>query len=175
MLFLSNMSKAQGVKYAIQGAFVKFDISPDHKLALVPNDYYNGYELGFLVKHNPKDTFLDLSVGLQYEELRYTSYNLNFINVPLGLNLVFGKRAGVFIGGSIILKYLTRETKDQNFSDSNARQFYYSFVARLGLFLKLDEIKIELFPQIESIQNPIYTAKYDHYLNKVSYNLAIIF
>ncbi len=175
MLFFSNVSEAQGVKYAIQGALVKFDITTNHKLVLFPQDYYNGYELGFLVKHNPKDTFIDLSVGLRYEELRYSLYNLNFINLPLGLDLVFGKKAGVLIGGSIKFKYLTRETKDQTYSDNNAQRLYYSFAARLGLFLTLDKIKIQLFPQIESIQNPIFIAKYDHYINRVSYNLAIIF
>lgn len=175
LLFLSTTAHAQGIKYAIQGALVKFDITTNQQIILFPHDYYNGYELGLIIKHNPKDTFFDLSVGLQYEELRYSSYNLNFINMPLGLDLVFGKKAGFLLGGCIKLKYLTRETKDQNYSDNNAQRLYYSFAARLGMFLTLDKIKIQFFPQIESIQNPIYTAKYDNYINRVSYNMAIIF
>jgi hypothetical protein len=91
------------------------------------------------------------------------------------LDLVIGKKAGVLFGAGIKLMYLSKIPAEPGYPGINTERFYYSFTARMGLFFTLDKIKIQLFPQIEPIQNPLYTDNYDHYINRVSYNVAIIF
>ena len=177
LVFSASGVGAQDFHYAPHVAIAKFTISTGSPgVKLFPENYDNGYEIGGLVFYNPKPTPFHFYTGLSFTRLNYEYYDLSYGSIPLGLNFQIGNKAGVFLGPGIKL-WLLLNDPDKSY-DFN--RVMYSLTAQLGVFFTVKSLKVQLYPQIEFVQTPLYqdaSGRYprDYNLFMTSYNLTVSF
>lgn len=186
MLSMVNLN-AQGFDFSIQASYAKFDIDISRKVVLTPKNYNNGFELGPIVSFRPKNTLFAFNAGMLYNAMYYEKYNLNFVSIPVGLNIEIGKKAGVFLGFGIKFWYLLKVPEEflLYYPEEYMSRFLYSYTAQIGVFFIVNKLRFQLCPQIESFQTSLYyhlrspapghCGKYYYYLNMVSYNVTVSF
>lgn len=175
---------AQNFDLAIQASFAKFDIVPyGRKLVVAPKNYHNGFELGPLVGFRPKNTLFVFNAGMLYNTMFHKNYNLNFVSIPVGLNIELGKKAGVQIGIGLKVWYLLKVPEEilLYHHEDDINRFLFSYIAQTGIFFKVQKLRFLLCLQIESFQTPLYYeptshgTNWEYDLNMVSYNLTVSF
>jgi len=182
LLPIVNLS-AQGFDLSARASWTKVDIDISRRDIFSTENYNNGFEIGPMVCYRPKKTLLAFESGMLYNAMYFDKYNLNLLSIPVILNIEAGKKAGVFYGAGLKFWYLLNVPEGflLNNSKEYMSRFLFSYIARIGVFLKVNKLRFQLCPQIEYFQTPLYYepswkhGKEYYYLNMVSYNLTVTF
>jgi len=183
-LLLSLKLNAQQFDLAVQTSYVKFNIDWDAKVSLNPKQYDNkGFEFGPVVSFRPKSAPFAFHTGLLYDVMYHESYTLNFLNVPVGLDIVMGSKAGAILGFGMKFRNLLKVPKGflAYYSEDQMNRFLLSYTARIGAFFKVGKLRFQLFPQVELFRDPLYHSTsyknivYDFYVSMASLNLTVSF
>ena len=85
-------------------------------------NYENYYQLGVGLFYSPKKSFVGIKTGLNYVYKGDNSNNFNYFRIPLGVDLILGKKFTFIAGGGLYLSYLFAfKTDDSNFNNSFQR------------------------------------------------------
>lgn len=174
MVFSASGAVAQNFNYSLLASYSKLGYVYDNNFHLSTKGYHNGFQLGALVSFVPKTTIIEPYSGVAFSKYYHTDYNLNFLSVPVGINLLVGKKTGFSFGGGIKVWYLM--SIPENFTYLvNTKQVFISYSAQLALLFRIREYKISVGPQIDTFQTSIDESKYGEYFNILSLNLIFVF
>lgn len=179
ILFGMQTVYSQKVSFAVRASYESFTLSYDRNY-FDARDYYNGFGVGAFVTLDDERTILNYYTGIDFSRLHTEHYKMNFVGLPLGIDLEVGKQFGFFLGGCLKLRYqvnqLTRGYNEE-FNDVTL-----SWMIRSGFFASYKNTLIRLYPKLESAQDPVIehvpfsqTSFASLYLTTFSLNLEVQF
>jgi hypothetical protein len=127
----------------------------------------NNFNLGFSVSSNPHKSVLFLNSSILYHRVYDEKNSFNFIKLPLGMDLAFGKKLKVLFGGGGYLNWLFLTRWNYYNGDPDIHNFQIGLYGNLGLKYQVNRYwSVLLKIRLESDQCIIYSLwdDYDYYL-----------
>jgi hypothetical protein len=82
--------------------------------------------IGIKYFYSPKKAFFKLKTGLTFDNVRETKSHLNFIRIPIGIDVTFGKKMQPIIGFSLLNSFWLNPNAA---NDNVVNKYIFQFVA----------------------------------------------
>lgn len=95
--------------------------------------------LGFCYYYTPKDAFLTLKTGLDFDHKGKDDLKLTYLRSPLGIDINFGKKVQFILGGGLFVSYLLAYdgiSNESDFEDSK-RRFQFGQYGNIGFGIQI--------------------------------------
>ena len=126
----------------------------------------NNFNFGFSASSNPHKSVLFVNSGLLYHRVYDQKNSFNFIKLPIGLDLAFGKRLKLFFGGGAYLNWLFLTRWHYYNGPPELHDLQIGLYCDLGLRYQIDRNwSINLKIRMEFDQSILYSLfeQYDYY------------
>ena len=150
--------------------------------ALFGNNTENAYSIGLTGSYIPKQSIIEITTGLVYQNNVFQSSNLNYFRIPIGVDFVFGNKLNFVIGGGIYLSYLFLESGSvtEEFNETK-HDFQIGYYFDSGVKYKINEkLSLFLIMKVDGDISPLYQSQIpthdgtENYENIRSYDYQLL-
>jgi hypothetical protein len=163
MVLTSHYLLAQNIEVGAEFSYGKTSIDEGHTFEnIFEEGPLNNINLGFSVSSNPHKSVLFINSGMLYHRVYDEKNSFNFIKLPIGMDLVFGKKLKLFFGGGAYLNWLFL-TRWNYYAPPDLHNFQLGLYCDLGLRYQVDRFwSILLKFRMEFDQTLLYSLFEDY-------------
>lgn len=168
--YLSSQNFEVGAEFSYGQTFIESYINFKD---LFKEDPINHFDMGFSASFNPQKSVLFVNSGLLFHRVIDQGNSLNFLKIPIGIDLAFGKRLKLLFGGGTYINWLFLTTGSYSQEPPDKHDIIIGLYCDLGVRYRIvNDWSIYLKTRMEFDQSTLYS--YDQGIDYRSYDYGVI-